>query len=571
MEDRDLQPRSGVPLRHKVIALFIAAATFCLLWVWLSKKATESASAVLKFDPALAQNVDPGLMFARKPAIALADSILNDQTIAGLAKRAHLSSSTAASRIGEFRSGLELMQPSSRMLRVQFLGRDSGQSAANANAVAQALAAWTPSRVGMPVSAAHPQPVARPGAPAQRTTAEGQSRENQPVSAPSLPDHSLSDSLGEMSAQLAATNRDLDRLAGERYTGYSPDRNTRSEYAEFDQQRLLTTQVYAAEKKLDDLRVQHGADTDPGVKGQLTSIQQALYSILRSDDTFDHSAEANGFNAVGVSASQLRRERSKLNQAIGVIGKDRQAIERTETAHSASDGSSPAPSPSASAPPSAAQSSSSLQQHTLPADSGNSAPRQPSDHPLSMVRLASPTRPASQWLAILVGFVCGLLYLGSAAWARRRTESDEDYEEESTFPQRFITPTPPVDAPREYDRAADLSATQTEPVEVESTLRRRAPFAFGAAPDEGAAPRRDALFADDNDEASVGVREEPLIEARQSAALEERVEMADSVADRLRKIISQTSVDWMFEEGSQDAAGNPQQNRQQLSGSQDRP
>ena len=127
-----------MPLRHYLIALFLAAIAGCSLWAWRFQKATESASAVLAFDPTVAEHAAPGLSAAPNPAIALADSILNDQAIAALAKQSRASSSADANQIGEFRSGLDLKQPSSGKLMVRFLDSDPGDSAADANAVAQA-------------------------------------------------------------------------------------------------------------------------------------------------------------------------------------------------------------------------------------------------------------------------------------------------------------------------------------------------------------------------------------------------------------------------------------------------
>jgi len=468
MEETYVRPRSGVPLGHKVFALLLAAAAGWLLWTWLGKRATESASAVLAFDPAPAQKVDPGLTSAAKPAMALADSILNDQAIAGLAQQAHLSSSTAASRIGEFRSSLELTEPSSAVLRVRYLDRDSSRSAANANAVARVLAAWMPSGAGAGAAAAAPAPAAAPPQPATPHSAsapgpppEDQGHENRPVVASSSPRHELSDALGELGAQLSATDRELDGLAAERGAAEAAYRQSR-------EQKLLTARVNAAGRTLADLRAQYG-DEAPGVKGRLTEMQEALRSILPGRDRSRYSRYA--FRAVGTSASELRRERSELRDAIAVVNRDRQAIKRIE-ASSAAAGTSPAASAPpaspvsaaasspASAPAATAQTPSSIQEQTLPASgSGNPVAQQGSGHPLSIVRLATPTSPPPLWQAIVAGLVCGLLYLGIAALAYRRGGSDEAYAEESAYPQRFITPAGPVNPPRETVRPSGETAS----------------------------------------------------------------------------------------------------------------
>jgi hypothetical protein len=540
-----------MPLKHYVIALFIAAIAGCSFWAWRIQKATESASAVLAFDPTLAQHVDPGFASAIKPAIALADSILNDQAIAELVKHSHASSSTDANQIGEFRSGLELTQPSSSLLRVRFLDSDPGDSAANANAVAQALAAWAPSQAAAPAADAQPRQAAQPDASAGTTAAETRSQENHPASAPSLALHSLSGSLGEIGAQLSKTDRDLDLLAADSSAGHLSSSNPQSAYREYRQQQLLKTQVNAAEKKFGDLREQYGkGNADPNVKGRLTSIQQALDSILRGGEP-----AAQGFKAVGTSASQLSRERSQLSLAISVINQQRQAIDQAKTANSASDGSSQAPSPPASATPSTPQSSSSPPQQQPSPSADSAAPSaQPPEHPLSVVRLASPTPLPPLWPPILVGFACGLVYLCSAALAHHRAESEENYdEEERVYPQRFITPDEWADPPNEHLEAANQPIAQTTPADAETTPGQREPFAFFAAPKESPPPRRTGFLWDENGGASLGDHQEAPAEAGRPASPEKTVETVDPLADQIRKSLSQTEIGRMFEGTNREA------------------
>jgi hypothetical protein len=492
MEYRNTRPRFGVPLTHMVIALFLAASAGGGLWFWLTNKNTLSASAELAFDPALAQRLEPDLKSASKPALALADSILNDQAIAGLAKQPSGATNTAANPIGEFRSNLELTQPSPTLLRVRFLGNDADRSAASANAVALTLTQWTPSQPDATAPAADAQPASPsdppaqpatpatqaatpPDPPAQSASAAPMTGQSHPPSASSPPDHTISDLLGEISAQLAATDRQLDRLAGEAGSSRS---NPEAAYTEYNQQRLLRSQVGAAEKKLNDARAQAGqANAGSGVNGRLDAIRQALASILHTGASSAQSPGSRGFGAAGTSADQLLRERAGLSRAIGVIDRERQAIAQTQLATSAptnslSNGPSPASSPPASTPPASAQPPASPQQNptanagasapalaqppssarqTPPADDpGASTPQQLSEHPLSLVRLASPTPVTPLWPPILAGLVCGLLYLGGAARAYRRYADDGDYEayydEELTYPNRFVTPGPPSSA-----------------------------------------------------------------------------------------------------------------------------
>jgi len=585
MDDRDMQPRSGLPLRHKVIALLITAAVAGLLWTLLSKKAVESASAVLTFNPALAQRFDPGLVTSEKPAIALADSILNDKVIAGLAKQPPDSSSAEAIRIGEFRSDLELTQPSPTQLLVRFHDSDTGRSATNSNAVARVLAAWTPSQAGAPAAPAPTQSNAFADAPSQSTAGEVQ--ENQPVPAQTppvetrAPDHSLSKSLGQIGGQLEATSRELDRLSGKPRTGRASYRNAQAAYREFRQQQLLRTRVDAAGKKLADLQAQYqDRKTGADVQGPLTSIRQAVDSILVAGEPFDHSANAQGFRAAGTSSSQLRAERAELKRAISVINQERAKIAQSETAPSASNVSSQATS-SSPAPPSTGQPSLSTQQPLPPADSGTAAAEPPSQPPLSLARPASPTSPPSPWPAVLLGLVCGLFYLGTATWAHRQTVSDEEddaYDEESTFSRRLITPDGPVNSSMEPVGLAgsqnasddDLPAAESQPDEVTPTSGRPDWFQFRFARDESATARKAAFLWNDDEEAFPGTREEPAAENAQSPSHQESPEpplepgdegpplesgkTEDPFTNELKRNLAQTSIGRLFEGGNQDAS-----------------
>jgi len=299
------------------------------------------------------------------------------------------------------------------------------------------------------------------------------------------------------------------------------------------------------------------------VKGRLATIQQALSSILPGGKPLLHSVDAHGFTAAGTSASQLSRERSQLSNAVSVIDQQRQAIRQTEAAHSASDGSSQAPSPAASAPsasashsPSSAQPSSSPQQTPAQADSETSASQLPSGHPLSLVRLASPTPQPPLWPAILAGSLCGLFYLGSAALAYRRKENEEDYdEEERVYPQRFITPDEPLYAASEHVEAENPPNVPAEPAGVKTSAREREPAAFITVPKESDGPRRTGFLWDENGEATLGPHEEPPARAGQPGSRTKSVETADPFAEQIRKSLSETEIGRMFERTTPDGAG----------------
>lgn len=522
MDDSDLQPRSGVPLGHKVIAFFIAIAVISGFGWWQRNKIVSPSSAVLSFDPAQARLIDPGLASAAHPAAAFADSILSDQAVGALAAQAHLASSTAVARVGEFRSSLELSQPSPNTLVVRFVPGASGPSAATTNAVARALAAWTPSQTPAPAPATPATAPSFSGGsqpPATSTAATNQVQprnENQHPStapAPAATDHALSVSLGELQAQLSATNRDLDRLAEEARHGHRS--YAESSYVQSRQQSLLKTRVRAAERELAELRAHSGnQDTGAGTKARLDRIQQALDSILPG--SFRRSS-GYGFNGAGTSATHLRRERAQLNHAIGVVGEERQAIARAEAAQPAAPaaaesstqpatesaaqqspqplapataestpaaGVAPAPSPAAQTP-----APSSLQEQTLPEQNANqpTLPPSASGNPLRVVSLAAPANIASLaaiatrlWPGIVAGLVCGLFYFAIAALVYRVSGSQESYEADSVYPRRFITPSGPI---------PPLRAQPSEPGPAAAwSPDRSSPSARPAEPDRSASP-----------------------------------------------------------------------------------
>jgi len=600
MEDRDMRQRSGMPLTHIVIALFLAAIASYLYWMWQSKKATASASAELLFNSAVTQQADPDVMQASQPAVALADSILNDEAIAGLAKRAQLVSTSPAGRIGEFRSGLQLTQPSATVLMVRFVDEDANRSAANANAVAEALAAWTPHGSATPaatadaqaattsIPAAPPAPSAAPGA-----AAEGQSQENQPAAAPRVPNHALSDALGGISAQLTATGQELDRIAeGQEGVG-SQGGFEGPTYKEFREQRLLRTQVNAAEEKLDEVRAQYekeGSGTDAA--GSLTNVEQALRAILRGGAPLEGAGSGRSYGDAGISDSRLQRERGDLNNAIGVVNRARAAVEQTENAQASADDSAQAapqqaaagaapgaaattPAPTAEPAQSEAAPQASQPEQTPPADgSGASAEQQTGVHPLSVVRTANPPEPVPLWRAIVAGSGCGLFYLGCVIWDYRRTERDDDYEddvyeddddeEEMRSHRRLVTPDVPVRGPRED--AADGSGRRAAAAEEEDARRQRKPFSYSEVPDESAVYSRADFHGNneggadvkrDQDDSSAAAHEDPFTESRTAVPHDESMETDDAMIDQLRKSLSQTEIGKMFEGSKKEVASVP--------------
>jgi hypothetical protein len=588
-----MQERNSVPLGHKIIALLVAVAVAAGVHTWFNRNTAHSTSAAeLSFDPTLAHGIDPGLADTSDPAVAVAQSMLTDQVIAGLSSSAYLSSSTMASRIGEFRSRLELTQPSAQSLLVRFHDTDPAKSAATANAVAKTLTA--PPSSAQP-STAQPQssgtstppavtpPSAPPAAPAK-----------QPAAPPSDQSaNSLSAALGDLAAQLSSTDRQLDRLS-------SPDRRSHARqlpsYTQSRQQQLLKAGVRAAQKQFDNLRAQYATQGSGAFKDRLAEIQQELSSILLSGNPSQRHTRSNGFNAVGINASGLREERAQLTHAISVIQTDRQAIQREE-ASSGSKAASPPISAPAPAPAMAAQAPASPQQQPAPTPSPAPAfalnpfilarlagtPDPASEQPASWwpSRLPAswwpaPGSPASWWPAALAGLLSALLYLAFAARGYRTPDYEEDDSEPATYSSsRLITPDTPFIAPTP---PAPPAAYKAESAFFDPTPSKRASFTFDPPSSQSTSPDT----APSESDPSISEPEDPSPTAQSfdrsvdppHPFRENVVEIGDPWADQMAKTLSQTEIGRMLETSApqQDKTGTNQETHdsQRSSGRPDR-
>lgn len=532
MEDADV--RSGIPLGHKFFAVLLAAAVAGAGCAWLIYQSGRSAStAVLAFNPTAAQSVDPGIASSRNPAVALADALLSDQAVATLAKQAHLTSSTPAGQIGEFRSDLQLRQPSGLLdelpadfhltrssasrLDVSFEAADPSQSVAVANDVAHVLAAGGSASGATAAPPAQPQSAAVPGSSSQPPAPANQGQSTPPAAAaaasqatpptPAPADHPLSEALDKLGAQLSATDGQVERLAA-----------SGAFDSESRQQSLLRAGVREARGTVAELHSRYAEElADPNIGARVSEIQQALDSILSG-------GRRNGFYAVGVSRRELSNERSELRQAISIVNDEAKRVRAAEAAHPAANAhpNAPATSPSpqttaanpspasASPSPAAAQSSSSgvQEQNIGSTPSGSQAAQQTSQSPLSIVRLAAPASRPPLWPAIVAGAVCGLFYLGIAAFAYRRRGSDDFSLGLSSAPQRMITPSDPVRV--EESRAAPPEPARFEKEaarEADRAPRQRAAFVFQPPPPEQAAasPEKPAAPAENPPAPEIGI------------------------------------------------------------------
>ncbi|HEX4309533.1 MAG TPA: hypothetical protein VHZ25_05860 [Acidobacteriaceae bacterium] len=487
----------AAPLGHKVTALLLAMAVAGGLHTWFRHKALDSSSAAeLSFDADVARHINPAAADGNQPAVTVAQSMLSDDVVQSLSKQAYLAAADMPGRVSEFRSRLELTQPSAQVLDVRFKDADPAKSIDTANAVANALSAWAPSTT--PTPAPKPVPV-----PAPKSVAAPPAPAPAPVKKPVAVHHdeaggALAAALGELEGQLAATSRKADGTdsSSSHYGGHSSSGYGRSSYAQSEEQQALKSGVRTALKKIDDLRAQYAnGDAGPQARERLGAIREALREVL--------SGGGGRYRAAGVSASQLREERAQLTRAIGVVTKQRQAIahEAAAEAKPETDGSdqAPAPAPAASAPTPApvappAASAPSPDASTAPTNPPASSPSDgptpdasvvgpSSPGPLRLLRLAGSPAPTLWWPSALAGLVCGLLYWSVAAWPSR-TEDEAGYGDETPhFTGRFITPDEPVAL--KIEPAPPPLTTPVADYEVpDRAVYKRASFSYDPSPGE---------------------------------------------------------------------------------------
>ena len=144
----------AVPLGHKLLAVGVAVAIGSGLFILSRHAATQPlVPALLSFDESAAQEAAPEIARGKEPAVALAQSILTDEVLSGLANRPILSVFGQKSDPDQFRSRLQITQPSAKSLQLSYRDTNREFSTATANAVANLLVAWKPSPPAPPAPA----------------------------------------------------------------------------------------------------------------------------------------------------------------------------------------------------------------------------------------------------------------------------------------------------------------------------------------------------------------------------------------------------------------------------------
>jgi len=392
----------AVPFRHKIIAAGVAVAIAGGVYVISKRGMTKSATmASLSFNPGVALQIEPRVLDAKEPAVALAQSILSDDVVKAISKQAGVSFSAAKNDVTEFRSHLEITQPSAKTLRVSYHDADQKKSATAVNTVAIILAAWTPFPVVEPPPAALTNQAAPPVSPPEL------GRRRHHASPPP------SNSLRELVAQLSANDQKLASLSADQaIVPHKANVDLQASNAEGEHRRLLQVQLSGAEKRLADLRVRY-TDEYPDVETaneNIAQIQRELASLPPVSNEPVLSANPKVADTVAAEINQLRQERLRLMQAIA-IEQRREAVLREETRLSMQGGGATVQNVSLSQP----------QQAPIPVS--ENPPVLSFENPFRLIRLASFDRSNLTWPVPLSGFLCGFLYLGIAMWRYQPIES----------------------------------------------------------------------------------------------------------------------------------------------------
>jgi hypothetical protein len=372
------------PLRQKLVAGGIAIVIGSGLLV-SSRYVPPATTAVLSFDAQQAGTVGMNAN-EKKPAVALAQSILSDEAVRELAKQAGVSFPSGKNDVVEFRSRLDMAQTSPGLLRVNYTDNDRKVSVAVANAVANTLVAWMPA----PVVATGTSALAGEDGPKAKH-ASAKSRHGR------HPSHSRSPALRELESQLAAVDRkfaafNAQAIAPQKADAAAPPSSTDNEH-----RRTLESQLSVAQKKLDDLRARY-TDEYPDVettKEDIAEIRQELASLRPASTEAERAASHSTLDADANETDQLRLERAQLMQAI-VVEKRRDAALRDQTASGVAD----------------------VSQSLIPVAG------QIWERPFTLVQLAgdagaSQSESDFSWFWPLAGILCGLLCLAGEFWPKR--------------------------------------------------------------------------------------------------------------------------------------------------------
>lgn len=296
----------------------VAIAAGAGIFVLARRSAERSAeTAELSFDSSVAAQDDAGVAHTTEPALTVAQSMLTETTVLDLLRQAGTYPSDPAVSIGEFRSRLELEQPSDGMLRVLYRDPDPRGARKLANAVATAIVEWKPADRNPPpaarsqIAGAPEVPVPVPPRPSARP--------------PGDPLRTAYRTLAYLEGQLAAIDEKLGDLVHPRASPSQTPVAGPPTSAQAEQRRILQAKLAAAHQRLDDLRLRY-TDEYPSVentKDAISELQQELGALPPAPPSPSQGSAVSEAKNLATEIADLRQQSASL---IGQLAAQRRAI-----------------------------------------------------------------------------------------------------------------------------------------------------------------------------------------------------------------------------------------------------
>jgi hypothetical protein len=394
MRTRVISPHSNATALWRLSLLSVVAiAVGAGIFVLARRSAERSAeTAELSFDSSVAARNDAAVAHATEPALTVAQSILTETTVLDLLRQVGAKSSNPTVSIGEFRSRLDLQQPSDGMLRVFYHDTDPRTARKVANAVASAIVDWNPAESNPP-AVAPPQISSVPALPA---------RAHASARPPGEALRTAYTTLAVLEGQLTATDEKIGDLSQLPASPSQTPNAAPPPTAPDEQRQILQAKLAAAHQRLDDLRLRY-TDEYPDVESTKDAISDLQQELAALPPATAGSSEGNGTSDAEKHDTQIADLRQHRAWLAGQIAAEKRAIVDIRP-NPASQRTSP-PLQTASIPPTAPGAASPAPAMTEIADWQN---------PFRIIRLTSVTRGSLAWPAILASGLCILFYFVSA-------------------------------------------------------------------------------------------------------------------------------------------------------------
>ena len=370
-----------------VVAIAIGAGIFVLA----RRNAQRSAeTAELSFDSSVAARNDEAVAHVTEAALTLAQSMLTETKVLDLLRKIGANPSNPSVSIGEFRSQLDLRQPSDGKLQVFYQDPDPLTARKVANAVANAIVDWNPAELNPP-AVAPPQISTVPALPPPAHASQRPPGEALRAAYATLAD---------LEGQLTATDEKIGDLSQPPASPSQSPNSVPPPTTPAEQRRILQAKLAAAHQRLDDLRLRY-TDEYPDVESTKDAISDLQQELAALPPAATGPSEGNGTSDTEKQDAQiadLRQHRAWLTEQIAA---ERLAIIDIR----------PSPASHRTSPPQTAS--------IPPTGPGSTSPAPATvqmaawQNPFRIIRLTSVTRGSLAWPTILATGLCILFYFVS--------------------------------------------------------------------------------------------------------------------------------------------------------------